>query len=112
MELKYAVPQQFEELSDFTKSLYNIAKGRTQILTAGSCLGYCEIPKNRITAEPFEKTDLYSCSDYLIRYLEALKELFVIYASWHFRLCFIHLALGCLQYFKLPAETSQVEVIR
>lgn len=41
-----------------------------------------------------------------------LKDLFCTYALLHWKLCCLQLTIACLQFFKLPADTSDADIAR
>ena len=94
--------------------LYKLSPVRTKIFTHGTCLGFCQTPTYPIykTRSSVDWSNISTCKDYIRVYLMNLKNLFSVYSVWHFRLCILQLSILCIQYYKLPAETKQEEILR
>ena len=117
-EETYAAQQpwtSYDNANAFVKSLYDIAPERTAVFRSSTCLGFCRQPKYLLYSRDRNTNDLRdlrSCSSLILEYLANLVDLFVIFSNFHFRLCFLNIALVGMLYFKLPADTARAEITR
>lgn len=56
-----------------------------------------------IEVQEFDKSDITSCSVFLMGYFVALIQTFTTYCMWHSKVCLINGFLIIVQYFKMPA---------